>query len=45
LNEGNVEKLKELRALHFQVKSGNDPQVFAHSTNNTFNQFDKSFFG
>lgn len=45
LEEGNTEKLKELRALHFQVKSGNDPQVFAHSTNNTFNQFDKSFFG
>lgn len=45
LNEGNTKKLKELRALHFQVKSGNDPQVFAHSTNNTFNQFDKSFFG
>lgn len=45
LNEGNTKKLKELRALHFQVKSGNDPQVFAHSTNNTFNRFDKSFFG
>lgn len=43
--EGNTEKMKELRALHFSVKSGNDPQVFAHSTNNTFNQFDKSFFG
>lgn len=45
LKEGDTKKLKELRALHFQVKSGNDPQVFAHSTNNTFNQFDKSFFG
>jgi hypothetical protein len=27
------------------VKSGNDTQVFAHSTSNSFNEFDQQFFG
>lgn len=36
---------QRLRNLHFEVKSGNDNEVFAHSTHAKFTEFDKSHFG
>lgn len=45
LKRGNIELLKKLRELHFWSKSGNDSQVFAHSTNKIFNKFNNKFFG
>ena len=45
LKFGDQEELNYLRALHFQVKSGNNAQVFAHTTPNQFHVFDKKYFG
>ena len=45
LKFGDSEELNNLRALHFQIKSGNNPQVFAHTTPNQFHVFDKKYFG
>ena len=45
LMKRNSNMLNELRSLHFQAMSNNDPKVFCHSTHARFNQFDKKFFG
>jgi hypothetical protein len=42
---GDMTEAQRLRDLHFKVKSGNDNEVFAHSTHAKFTEFDKSHFG